>query len=353
MKKGISLIVLVITIIVIIILVSSVILSLSNNNPIKQATEATFKASLSEYNSELSMYIGSQYTATNGSFLPDNLNATTPASVKAIVTSMTDVDAKNYIISKGKLVYNGSSADEINWAKNVNVSLDLPYVKSGLLLWYDGVYNGGLGIHNDGTSANKDIWKDLSGNNNDGQLVNFNHTSNGWLSNGLKFTTLTDFVRMVPINTPYRTVEIVFERNEVTTGQTVMVANYENGGLGIELSNDKIGNEIYITGTGYTGAFNSTSSVIDKRYYASATYDGTSLKGYVQGINFNTLNISGVIGVAGANTIYVLNGNPSGINVQASSLRQTVYSVRIYDRALTPAEVAQNYAIDKARFGLE
>lgn len=42
-KKGISLIVLVITIIVIIILAGTVILSLSSNNPITQAEEASFK----------------------------------------------------------------------------------------------------------------------------------------------------------------------------------------------------------------------------------------------------------------------------------------------------------------------
>ncbi|MEG2236004.1 MAG: hypothetical protein RR144_06205, partial [Clostridia bacterium] len=43
-KAGISLIILVVTIIVIIILVGTVILSLTNNNPINEANEATFKS---------------------------------------------------------------------------------------------------------------------------------------------------------------------------------------------------------------------------------------------------------------------------------------------------------------------
>ena len=58
MKKGISLIVLVITIIVIIILAGAVILSLAQNNPIGQANEATRTHDAGEIESALSMYIG-------------------------------------------------------------------------------------------------------------------------------------------------------------------------------------------------------------------------------------------------------------------------------------------------------
>lgn len=58
MKKGISLIVLVITIIVIIILAGAVILSLAKNNPIGQANEATRAHDAGEVESALSMYLG-------------------------------------------------------------------------------------------------------------------------------------------------------------------------------------------------------------------------------------------------------------------------------------------------------
>lgn len=58
MKKGISLIVLVITIIVIIILAGAVILSLAQNNPIGQANEATRAHDAGEVESALSMYLG-------------------------------------------------------------------------------------------------------------------------------------------------------------------------------------------------------------------------------------------------------------------------------------------------------
>ena len=56
-KRGISLIVLIITIIVIIILAAAVILTISKNNPVSSAKEATFKEDMSNIQDELSMYI--------------------------------------------------------------------------------------------------------------------------------------------------------------------------------------------------------------------------------------------------------------------------------------------------------
>jgi len=57
MKKGISLIVLVITIIVIIILAGAVILSLANNNPIAQATTAVYKQDKVAVQSAVNMFL--------------------------------------------------------------------------------------------------------------------------------------------------------------------------------------------------------------------------------------------------------------------------------------------------------
>jgi len=60
-KNGISLIVLIVTIIVIIILAAVVILTLSKNNPIESAKEATFKENLRAVQYQVEMYIASRY----------------------------------------------------------------------------------------------------------------------------------------------------------------------------------------------------------------------------------------------------------------------------------------------------
>ena len=59
-RNGISLIVLIITIIVVIVLASVVILTISKNNPLKSAKEATFKSGVRNFQDELSMYVGNQ-----------------------------------------------------------------------------------------------------------------------------------------------------------------------------------------------------------------------------------------------------------------------------------------------------
>jgi len=63
MKKGISLIVLVITIIVIIILAGAVILSLANNNPIAQATKAVYLQDKVAVQSAVNMFLAKEMVA--------------------------------------------------------------------------------------------------------------------------------------------------------------------------------------------------------------------------------------------------------------------------------------------------
>lgn len=48
-----------------------------------------------------------------------------------------------------------------------------------------------------------------------------------------------------------------------------------------------------------------------------------------------------------SNTIYALGGNPSGTSCGMFT-KEKIYSIRIYNRALTDEEVLQNYNMDKA-----
>jgi Tfp pilus assembly protein PilE len=132
-NKGISLIVLVITIIVIIILAGAVILSLVDNNPIAQANAATFKANVSEYNSELAMAVSCKYLQDN-SFNPSTFNAgtwnggsnTVEGTVKEYITCMTTGDAAKFEIQNSKLVYVGTDEIEKNWLAEMEVAIGEP-----------------------------------------------------------------------------------------------------------------------------------------------------------------------------------------------------------------------------------
>ena len=65
-KKGISLIVLIITVIVIIILAAVVILTMSKNNPVERAKEATFKEDVRTFQDDLALTVAKEYTDNQG-----------------------------------------------------------------------------------------------------------------------------------------------------------------------------------------------------------------------------------------------------------------------------------------------
>lgn len=65
-KKGISLIVLIITIVVMIILAAAVILTLNQNNPTKNANQATYDSDVAEIQSAVAMYVGNYMAKSNG-----------------------------------------------------------------------------------------------------------------------------------------------------------------------------------------------------------------------------------------------------------------------------------------------
>jgi hypothetical protein len=108
MKKGISLIVLVITIIVIIILAGTVVLSLSQNNPIAQASDAKFKSNIDAIRSELNTYTLAQYAQNLGNFDLATISGTV-SSVLTRLPNAATFDA-DYEIIGGQLVYKGTDA---------------------------------------------------------------------------------------------------------------------------------------------------------------------------------------------------------------------------------------------------
>jgi Tfp pilus assembly protein PilE len=94
-KQGISLIVLVITIIVIIILAGAVILSLSANNPITQATTARNNSNLNEVQSAVTLYLAKLMAVGQGAatITPAVLPATNTFTAARVTVNAVVVDA--------------------------------------------------------------------------------------------------------------------------------------------------------------------------------------------------------------------------------------------------------------------
>ena len=118
-KRGISLIVLIVTIIVIIILAAAVILTISKNNPVSSAKEATFKEDMSNIQDELSMYLSKKYTDNPTSFDKSSVNLSGDAMVTELPSTKKYKDKVSVI--KGKLVWAGETENntEYKWFSEV------------------------------------------------------------------------------------------------------------------------------------------------------------------------------------------------------------------------------------------
>jgi len=363
MKKfnGISLIVLVITIIVIIILAGAVILSLSNNNPISQANIARFKADAQEINSEVQLWLLSKYDPDGEAFDPytvniNNLSRTyNGQTMSQLFTTIKGDNLDKYQILNGKLTYVGKIKEESNSLKEIGINVYLPYVKDGLVLWYDGIDNGGIGIHNDNTSPNKNTWVDLSGNGNTMTISNTDFTSvDGWSNNCL---ILDSTAHTINSNNPLKTqtlsnqsytVEVIFQKKVAGIHRTI---DGINNGFSLTYSTTEKG-LIYLNG-GANDFYSYSKNISPLNTILS--YTGT----YIKNSSINTVKM-----YTNATDVIVNNSDnwpsnipriPTGMAATlnySSNASAYIYSIRIYSRELTPEEVTQNFDLDKVRYGI-
>ena len=171
-RRGISLIVLVITILVMIILAGVVVVSLSKNNPIEKAKEATFKSNVASYLEELSMFHANQVSKEGYSlkdlnadklginYIGENLEF--EGNITNIITAMKEkVDINNFSVMAGELVYIGQNKDEIRWCQQLGVSsasfvngVNTPKLSSGMIP----VYLDGNTWKKADASNDKNVW---------------------------------------------------------------------------------------------------------------------------------------------------------------------------------------------------
>ncbi|MCX8074014.1 MAG: glycine-rich protein [Clostridia bacterium] len=134
-KSGISLIVLIITIIVIIILAGAVILSLTENNPIEQASKARFLNDLDSFQMELNLYKTNQFSNSVGRFDPTKLQADknriiydgvedTSKTINDIIASLKNntTYVNEFEIINGQLVYMGVASNKKEWASQIGIT---------------------------------------------------------------------------------------------------------------------------------------------------------------------------------------------------------------------------------------
>ena len=236
------------------------------------------------------------------------------------------------------------------------------YIKDGLVLHYDGINNTGNGHSNSAM-----VWKDLSGNRNDGTIKNIATilaNDSGWGENYLSLDGVDDYVSAYTETDGDYTIEFIAKDvqavNSAKYGSAFMINTWTSSiskpslQLFIDGRNaasttrkqyrvrwtkveDESETEISFYETLDDGAFtisNGNNSL--KTYFNGKKKDENLNQSYYERSKIENMNIE--IGRWYRSSTY--------------SIKEKIYSFRIYNRVLTDEEVVHNYEIDKVRFGI-
>ncbi len=156
MRKGISLIVLVITIIVIIILAGAVILNLSQNNPIDSARIAKLVQSKESLESSLQLYLTSKMTNTMGEYSASDIITGKVSGIDALVTNEgLTINNRSLFVADGTKVKENLGIDLPKTSNESKIKWYIEVSTGKFYLIYDTVneYESWLGIYNSETEV--------------------------------------------------------------------------------------------------------------------------------------------------------------------------------------------------------
>ena len=210
---------------------------------------------------------------------------------------------------------------------------DIEYVTDGLIVYYDAINNTGNGHANNITT-----WKNLVSD-------KYNGIIHGgvWHEEYFQTDGIDDWVDVGLIKEPNITIESVVAHGD--TYNSYGISNFDSGGIGLSDYNKSGYNGLMVYTNGYKTIDSSKRYTVNKIYSLSGSYNGRTAKFFENGDKYS-LEVNAPISYA-SNTIYALGGNPSGTSCGMFT-KEKIYSIRIYNRALTDEEVLQNYNMDKA-----
>lgn len=220
-------------------------------------------------------------------------------------------------------------------------------ITDGLKLWLDA--SNPESYPGSGTT-----WFDLSSNGNNGTLVNEPTFDNGNVGsivfdgvndyvnsnnqlNGVSFITLNVWIKYSVVGTSgWRG---ILTKNSYNDFAFVIGGTSAPGRGAIYLvtNNNKSSGNVLTTSRLDNGLWNNLT----------ATYDGSFVRLYVNSIQENSVNLTGIMRNT-PNTNVLIGAYPGPSQLFLGNISQ----IQIYNRALTQAEITQNYNATKSKYGL-
>jgi hypothetical protein len=257
-------------------------------------------------------------------------------SLLTTYTSYTPLETNTNALYIGKFSYGGVLSGKVYNTKIYNRVLTPQEViqnfeSQRVNYGITGITTNGLVLNLDAANTasyngSGTTWVDISGSEFDGTLINGPTYSNSGTSSSISFDGTDDYARVSDINTASAESSWVLE----TVGSDIRLYITNNSLLSFASTSFSTLVWTYIVGT-----FNGTTIKI---YKNSVLGDIT---GTIAGLNDSNLNIN--IGA-----LYSQNGSEGGTGLWNGKIA----NVKIYNRALSQAEVLNNYNATKSRFGL-
>lgn len=270
---------------------------------------------------------------SNGTYTAPRGKAYTPVTVNVQPNLQTKTVTQNGTVTPDQ-GYDGLSSVVVNVSGG-----DVPSVETdGLIIYLDGINNTG-----NGHSSSATTWKDISGNNNDGSVLN-----GSWDSDALVLNGSSTYVNVGQRNPSVLSMEayVYFSGANSSTWGPTIAANLESGGYGLVLHSGKVSCAVNIGGTYQICEM--IPPITGQYYLVAMTFDGSLLNLYVNGGLMLSISASGNIKTPINNTVLALGTNPNGSSAGASEtfLNGKIRTFRLYNRALSAAEIRNNYLHD-------
>lgn len=266
------------------------------------------------------------------------------------VIDLSELQFNNIIGNIKDINSNTMCTGKVIITKNSNTQYTYnPYLECGSNYKTYDYISDGLIVHLDGYDAPvSSVWIDKTGNSNSATMINmlgdgtsgYNATKKAYVFDGIN-----DYMEIaygLIVNPDNYTISIVAKTNILSTSQ--MFFGSSTG------TNQRLFMGVHSTGKFDSGIQSVTWNGADPS--ATATLNPTTLTLKLSG-GIATLYVNDLATKTRTYTAYVLSSN-FGIGKLINSsyyLNGNVYSVRIYNRVLTDAEIINNYNVDKQRFG--
>ena len=345
-----------------------------DSNRVKYGDSATFTATKKTgYDTFDGWYNGTTKVSENLSYTLTNIQADTILTAKAkpntytvsynanggtgsMISSSFTYDTSSYLRSNSFIaptgkVFSGwatSSTGEVVYSNGQSVK-NLTATKGAAVTLYavwgePSSVTDGLVMNLSKWSATSSKWYDITGNGYDMTMTNAKPSVMG----GYLYNTTSYFGKSKALNlTEAITLEADVTTGSASTSTMHILGNEYSGGYALRSISQKFQFIIYIGGTIRTVTATSTWTA-NTHYHLVGTYDGSSVKLYVNGSLNNSLTVSGTITTPSNSTVMGVGARFYGSNVSSSPYYFTgsIHKAKVFNRPLTASEVTieQNIA---------